>query len=110
MFHGFTKTNTSFVRSHLLRKELPWDHQFSIRDVFAFSGTLGNVCDIAVTTRRGLFAFQCGEVSEKSMLVTWSCSTLCDSMDCSTPGSSVHEILQAGILEWVTISFSKGSS
>ena len=39
-----------------------------------------------------------------------SCSTLCDAMDCSQPGSSVHGILQARILEWVTISFSKGSS
>ena len=109
MFHGFTKTNTSFVRSHLLRKELPLDHQFSIRDVFALSGTLGNVWDILVT-RGGPFAFQCVEVSEKSMLVAWSCSTLCDPMACSPPGSSVHEILQAGILEWVAISFSSGSS
>ena len=33
-------------------------------------------------------------------------STLCDPMDCSPPGSSVHEILQARILEWVAISFS----
>ena len=35
------------------------------------------------------------------VLVTQSCSTLCDPMDCSPPGSSVHEILQAEILEWV---------
>ena len=34
----------------------------------------------------------------------------CDPMDCSSPGSSVHEILQARILEWVVIPFSKGSS
>ena len=38
------------------------------------------------------------------------CPTLCDSMDCSPPGSSVHGMLQAGILEWVAISFSRGSS
>ena len=44
------------------------------------------------------------------MLVTQSCPILCDSMDCSPPGSSVHEIFQARILEWVTISFSRGSS
>ena len=37
------------------------------------------------------------------------CPTLCD-MDCSPPGSSVHEIFQARILEWVAISFSRGSS
>ena len=33
--------------------------------------------------------------------------TLCDPMDCSSPGSSVHGILQARILEWVAISFCK---
>ena len=36
--------------------------------------------------------------------------TLCDLMGCSPPGSSVHRILQAGILEWVTVSSSRGSS
>ena len=36
--------------------------------------------------------------------------TLCDPVDCSFPGSSVHGILQARILEWVAISFSRGSS
>jgi len=39
-----------------------------------------------------------------------SCPALCDSMDCSLPGSSVHGILQARILEWVAISFSRESS
>ena len=39
-----------------------------------------------------------------------SCLTLCDPMDCSLPGSSVHGTLQARILEWVAISSSKGSS
>ena len=36
--------------------------------------------------------------------------TLCKPIDCSLPGSSVHEILQARILEWVAIPFSRGSS
>ena len=45
-------------------------------------------------------------VSEVAQL----CPTVCDPMDCSLPGSSVHGILQARILEWVTISFSRGSS
>ena len=35
---------------------------------------------------------------------------LCDSMDCSPPGSSVHGILQARILEWIAVPFSRGSS
>ena len=41
---------------------------------------------------------------------TQSCQTLCDPLDCSLPGSSVHGILQASILEWVVISYSRGSS
>ena len=44
------------------------------------------------------------------VLAAQSCPTLCNPMDCSLPGSSVHGILQASILEWVAISFSKGSS
>ena len=41
--------------------------------------------------------------------VTQSCPTLCDPRDCSLPGSSVHGIFQARILEWVVISFSRSS-
>ena len=44
------------------------------------------------------------------VLVTQSCFSLCDPMDCSPPGSSVHRILQERILEWVAIRFSRGSS
>ena len=43
-------------------------------------------------------------------LVAQSCPILCDPMDCSLPGSSVHEILQARILEWVAMIFSRGIS
>ena len=39
-----------------------------------------------------------------------SCPSLCNSMDCHLPGSSVHGILQARMLEWVAISSSRGSS
>ena len=42
------------------------------------------------------------------MLVTQSGPTLCDPMDCSSLGSSVYGILQAKILEWVAIPFSRG--
>ena len=42
--------------------------------------------------------------------VAQSCLTLCNLTDCSLPGSSVHGIFQARILEWVSISFSWGSS
>ena len=44
------------------------------------------------------------------MSVAQSCLTHCDPMDWSPPGSSVHGILQARVLEWVAIPFSRGSS
>ena len=44
------------------------------------------------------------------VLIAKSCPTLCNPMDCSPPGSSVQGISQAIILEWVAISFSRGSS
>ena len=43
-------------------------------------------------------------------LAAQSCLTLCNPIDCSLPGSSVHGIFQAIILEWIDISFSRGSS
>ena len=43
-------------------------------------------------------------------LVAQSCLTLCDPMNSSPPGSSVHRILQARILEWVVVPFSRVSS
>ena len=43
-------------------------------------------------------------------VVTRSCLTLCDPMDGSPPGSSVHGIFQARILEWVAMPFSRRSS
>ena len=42
--------------------------------------------------------------------VAQSCSTLCDPIDCSLSGSSVYGIFQARVLEWIAISFSRGSS
>ena len=44
------------------------------------------------------------------LVVAQLCLTLCDQMDCISPGSSVHGILQARILGWVTILFFRGSS
>ena len=52
----------------------------------------------------------CVCVCARTCAVTHSCPTHCDPLDCSPPGSSVHGILQARILEWVAISFSRGSS
>ena len=52
------------------------------------------------------FFLQCMKVKSESE-VTQSCPTLSDTMDCSLPGSSVHGIFQARVLEWGAIAFSK---
>ena len=49
-------------------------------------------------------------LGESESEVTQSCPTLCDPMDCSLSDSSVHGIFQARVLEWIAISFSRGSS
>ena len=60
-----------------------------------------------------LFVWECIPLSPCVYLhvkIAQSCLTLCDSMDGSLPGSFVHRIFQARILEWVAISFSRGLS
>ena len=63
---------------------------------------------ISCIGRRVLYqlSYQGKEESEVAQL----CPTLCDPMDCSLPGSSVHGIFQARVLEWGAISFSRRSS
>ena len=51
-----------------------------------------------------------GLQSESASEVAQLCATICDPIDCSLPGSSVHGIFQAIVLEWVAISLSRGSS
>ena len=51
------------------------------------------------------FLLHCMKVKSESE-VTQSCRTFCNTMDCSLPGSSVHGVFQARVLEWVTIAFS----
>ena len=51
-----------------------------------------------------------GMRAQPLLLVTQSCPNLCDPMDCNLSGSYIHGILQARILEWVAIFFSRGSS
>ena len=51
-----------------------------------------------------------GMASESESEVAQLCPTLCDPMDYSPPGSSIHGIFQARVLEWVAIAFSKALS
>ena len=59
------------------------------------------------TVVSGIMALKDVCVCVVCVLVAQSCLTLCDPMGCSSPGSSVHGILQARILEWVAIPFSR---
>ena len=54
--------------------------------------------------------WEASHVGESESVVSQSCPTLCEPMDCSPPGSSVHGILQARLLEWAAIPFSQGTS
>ena len=64
----------------------------------------------AFSTRVSSWAGSAPWCWSETVLVAQSCLTLCDPMDWGPPGSSVHGILKARILEWVAISFSRGSS
>ena len=58
------------------------------------------------------YILKCERASTETKVseVTQLCPTLCDPIDCSLPGSSIHGIFQARVPEWVAISFSRGSS
>ena len=60
---------------------------------------------MAICLQMSSFMLYCG-VAAAAAKSLQSCPTLCDSMDCSLPGSSVHGIFQARVLEWVAIAFS----
>ena len=61
--------------------------------------------------RNVMYSYNCGSQvrHHHESVVAQLCPTLWDPMDCTLPGSSVHRIFQARILEWVAISFSRGS-
>ena len=63
-----------------------------------------------VLQKRFCFVLAGSIVKMYFVIVAWSCLSLCNPMDCSSPGSSVHGILQARILEWVAMPSSRESS
>ena len=69
-----------------------------------------NIADVKYGWNKLCLEILCFLISKVKVLVAQPCLTLCDLMDYSPPGSSVHGILQMRILEWVTVPFSRESS
>ena len=67
------------------------------------------VCQKAGKRKLGMTPPNLLSIQKSESEAAQSCLTLCDTGDCSPPGSSIHRLLQASILEWVAISFSRGS-
>ena len=108
--------------SHVRLFATPWTvaHQAPLSMGFSWASILGSV---AISSSRGssqirdLTCVSCNwhadslplappgklQVGKRKVEVAQSCTTLCDHMDCSPPGSSVHGIFQAIVLEWIAI-------
>ena len=110
-----------------LEKLLAWPLGRRVRTTHSFPGEAlhflpGRETFISVSSAHILMATKCVDfIPHQAILwlsrhqlhvrsVTQLCPILCNPVDCSPPGSSVHGILQARILEWAAISFSRGSS
>ena len=79
---------------------------FSVSEKLIWVGRGWHFSFLCYTRNLQLWQKKRGKESE----VAQSSPTLCDPMDCSLSGSSVHEIFQARVREWIAISFSRGSS
>ena len=88
------------ITHHPLSTGSLFSHAFCGTPQASLSCALHPVCEYSISKKD---VVKWSEVAQ-------SCPTLCDPVDCSPPGSPVHGILQARILEWVAISFSRGSS
>ena len=64
---------------------------------------------VAAWSAEGLLPVSAWQRKKLSLSLAQSCLTLCDPMDCRPPGSSVHGIFQARILEWVAMLYSARS-
>ena len=93
-----------FSSSHVWMWELDYKESWAAK----------NWCSWTVVLEKTLESpLDCKEIQSvhpKGSEVTQSCPTLCNPMECSLPGSSFHGFFQAIVLEWIAISFSRGSS
>ena len=99
------------IHSSILAWRIPWTEETGSLHSIGLQRAGHNW--ITSTTRAFLFSkllyFVISTEIMLACLVTQSCLTLCYPVEYSPPGSSVHGIFQARILEWVVISFSRGS-
>ena len=91
-------------KSHF-RQKVDFGRLCFIQDGFSQTYLKGFISNYANKVKFIIFQWFCCHC-----LVSKSCATLCNPMDCSPPGSSVHGISQGRILEWTVNSFSRGSS
>ena len=88
-----------------------FSQQTFLRIFLKKKGSIGAIPDMSLQSEATniwkVYNCKCFECWTKSLQL---CLTLCNPVDCTLPGSSVHGILQARILEWIAISFSRGSS
>ena len=68
-----------------------------------------NFKELLLATSRAIWKSKHNDNKKSESEVAQLCLTLCDPMDCSLPGFSIHGIFQARVLEWFAISFSRGS-
>ena len=102
---------TSFTKNR--RREAWWLEQEALGEVGEAEGVWQEADAEASGSKRetGVLGHLQKEVAKQlEVLVAQSCLTLWNAMDCTLPGSAVHGMLQAGILEGVAIPFSRGSS
>ena len=101
LFYSYPSIQSCLVYSYVLSGCVTWTAHQIVNTTRL--GTFSVLFKAAASMPGTVLRIMCVSVAQ-------SCPTLCDPVDCSLPGFSIHGILQARILEWVTISFSRGSS
>ena len=114
MLSNLTATHLSLSPSHK-HTMVPWSNRLAIKFVtFGDWEELGSFIPVILGTVYSSYTWTL--LMFNKYIFTYcamslqSCVTLCDSTDCSPPGSSAHGFLQARILEWVAMPSSTGSS
>ena len=104
------KTQDSFLFSSCQLCELGLITSPLCALMFDFETHSVSVSINSVSIHKALWTQTWWKVMKSESEFTQLCPTLFDPMDCSPPGSSIHTVFQATILEWVAVFFSRGSS